>query len=48
MECLKSMALGVMLGAVAGMVIGACKSSMIFNFIKQGKKEVHRFKRKYM
>ena len=48
MDCLKGMMLGIIVGVAAGMVIGACNSTMICDAIKQGKREIRRFKRKYM
>lgn len=48
MECLKGMIAGIIVGATVGMCIGACNSSMVFDVIKQGKREMKRFKRKYM
>ena len=48
MDCLKGMMIGLVVGITAGMVMGACNSGMICSAIKQGKKEIKRFKRKYM
>ena len=48
MDCLKGLIVGMVVGIAAGMVMGACNSSMICEAIKQGKKEIKRFKRKYM
>ena len=48
MDCLKGMIIGIVVGISAGMVMGACNSTMICDAIKQGKKEIKRFKRKYM
>lgn len=48
MECIKGMMAGLVIGMMAGALFGACNSSMIFDAVKQGKKEVRRFKRKYM
>ena len=44
----KNLVLGIVVGITAGMVMGACNSTMICDAIKQGKKEIKRFKRKYM
>ncbi len=48
MDCLKGMMIGIVVGVAAGTVIGACNSTMICSAIKQGKKEIKRFRRKYM
>ena len=48
MECLKSMMAGLIIGIMAGALYGACNSTMICEAVKQGKKEMRRFKRKYM
>ena len=48
MDCLKGMMIGLVVGIAAGTVMGACNSTMICDAIKQGKKEIRRFKRKYM
>lgn len=48
MDCLKGMMLGIVVGITAGMVMGACNSTAICDALKQGKKEIKRFKRKYM
>ena len=48
MDCLKGMMVGVIFGMMTGIALGACNSSMICSAIKQGKREVRRFKRKYM
>ncbi|MBQ8043189.1 MAG: hypothetical protein IJ272_03440 [Clostridia bacterium] len=48
MDCLKGMMIGIVVGVAAGMVMGACNSTTICDAIKQGKKEIKRFKRKYM
>lgn len=48
MDCLKGMMAGLVIGVMAGALVGACNSKMIFDAVKQGKKEVRRFKRKYM
>lgn len=48
MDSLKGMMIGLVVGISAGMVMGACNSTMICDALKQGKKEIKRFKRKYM
>jgi len=48
MEYIKGMVAGLVVGMVAGIMLGVCNSNMICEAIKQGKKEVRRFKRKYM
>lgn len=48
MDCLKGMMAGLVIGVVAGALVGACNNKMIFDVVKQGKREVRRFKRKYM
>ena len=48
MECLKGMMIGIVVGMAAGCVVGACNSGSICATIRQGKKEMKRFKRKYM
>lgn len=48
MECIKGMIAGIMLGMVAGAFVGACNSSALCDCIKEGKREIKRFKRKYM
>ncbi len=47
MKFVKGMVLGITLGTVAGMVIGATNCDNIYNVMRAGKKEVKRFKRKY-
>lgn len=46
MECLKVTMIGLVIGMVAGAVVGASNCEMIHNAIKQSKKEIKRFKRK--
>lgn len=46
MECLKGTMIGLVIGMMAGAVIGASNCEMIHNVMKQGKKEMKRFKRK--
>lgn len=46
MECFKGTLIGLVIGMVAGAMIGATNCEMIHNVIKQGKKEVKRFKKK--
>lgn len=48
MDCLKGMIVGIVVGMAAGCVVGACNSGVVCEAIKQGKKEMKRFKRKYM
>ena len=48
MECIKGMIAGLVLGMVAGAFVGACNSSAICDYLKEGKREIKRFKRKYM
>lgn len=48
MECLKGMMAGLVIGVMAGALVGACNSKMICDAVRQGKREVKRFKRKYM
>ena len=48
MDCLKGIVAGLFIGMVAGAMLGVCNSNMICEAVKQGKKEIHRFKRKYM
>ena len=48
MDCLKGMVVGLVVGVAAGCVMGACNSNTIYEALKQGKKEIKRFKRKYM
>jgi len=48
MDCLKGMMAGLVIGVMTGIMFGACNSSMICEVLKQGKKEVRRFKKKYM
>ena len=46
MDCLKGTMLGLVIGMVAGVMIGATNCQMVHDVIKQGKKEVKRFKKK--
>ena len=48
MEYIKSMVVVLAAGMIVGAVIGACNSELVYDTIKQGKKEMKRFKRKYM
>ena len=48
MECIKGMMAGIVIGMVAGAFVGACNSNAIYDCIKEGKREIKRFKRKYM
>ena len=48
MDCLKGMMVGMVVGIAAGMVVGVCNSTMICDAVKQGRREIKRFKRKYM
>lgn len=48
MEYIKSMIVVLAAGMIAGAVIGACNSDFVCDTIKQGKREIRRFKRKYM
>lgn len=48
MDCLKGMMIGLVVGVAAGMTMGVCNKGMICEVIKQGKREIKRFKRKYM
>lgn len=46
MDCLKGTIIGLAIGMVAGAIIGATNCEMVHSVIKQGKKEIKRFKRK--
>ena len=46
MECLKGTMIGLVIGMVAGVMIGATNCQMVHDVIKQGKKEVRRFRKK--
>lgn len=46
MECLKGTMIGIVIGMVAGAIVGATNCEMVHTAIKQGKKEIKRFKRK--
>jgi len=48
MDCLKGMIVGIVVGMSAGIVVGACNSGALCQVLKEGKKEIRRFKRKYM
>ncbi len=48
MDCIKGMIAGLVLGMVAGAFVGACNSSVLCDCIREGKREIKRFKRKYM
>lgn len=48
MDCIKGMIAGLIIGATTGMILGACNSDCIQGMLKQGKREMKRFKRKYM
>ena len=48
MDLLKGMMLGIIVGMTAGVTLGTCKSNDIMQLVKEGKKEMKRFKRKYM
>ena len=47
MKFIKGMVIGITLGTMAGMAIGAINCDDIYNVMKMGKKEIKRFKRKY-
>lgn len=47
MRFVKGMVIGLTLGAITGMIIGAANCDEIYNAMKKGKKEIKRFKRKY-
>lgn len=47
MRFVKGMVIGVTLGALVGMVIGAANCDNIYNVMRTGKKEIKRFRRKY-
>lgn len=46
MECLKGTMIGIVIGMMAGAIVGASNCEMVHNAIKQSKKEFKRFKRK--
>ena len=48
MECIKGMMAGIVIGMVAGAFVGVCNSNAIYDCIKEGKREIKKFKRKYM
>lgn len=47
MKFIKGMIIGITLGAITGMVVGATNSDDICSAMKAGKREMKRFKRKY-
>lgn len=46
MECFKGTIIGLAIGIAVGAIIGATNCEMVHCIIKQGKKEIKRFKRK--
>lgn len=48
MDCIKGMMAGLIIGVTAGAILGACNSDCLQGMLKQGTKEIKRFKRKYM
>ena len=47
MKFVKGMMIGITLGTMMGMAIGAMKNDSLYGAVKAGKKEIKRFKRKY-
>ena len=48
MYYLKGMIIGVTVGMVAGVLIGTTNYDLIYNTLKKGKREIKRFKKKYV
>jgi hypothetical protein len=47
MKFVKGMIIGVTLGTIMGMAVGAMNCDSLYGAVKAGKKEIKRFKRKY-
>lgn len=48
MRFVKGIIIGVALGATVGMIIGANNSDCVYEMMRNGKRELKRFRRKYM
>lgn len=46
MNCLKGMIIGITIGMTAGVIMGATNCDLIYNALKNGRREIKRFKRK--
>lgn len=48
MKFVKGMLIGITAGIVTGIVLGATNADCVYDVFKSGKKELKRFKQKYM
>ena len=48
MKFIKGVAIGMALGVTVGIVLGASNADCVFQMVRNGKRELKRFKRKYI